>query len=326
MALKASPIKKVIIVGAGASIPYGLPVASKLLDVSRQRVEHLRFRHRKLHERPFRPYQTIPQFIAMVSGRSALDKAALTAIGGPDELDKLADAFKHDLVQQNLDDFVRDHPSYTDAVSMLIAIALFEKMYQERDNWWWLHDTLAKGGKPPHEDWMRSLVGILRPKLSKENRLAVVSFNYDGLLERSMRMYWPGSETKYAPFADCIEFVYPHGRFSDLPEHTSNVVGYLGQQAKNLRLGDNKDEAARDRAQELVAEASRIYSVGFSFSPDNLKMLKLEDVDFEGKCVVQNYGFEDIRLNRLMGRCNVAPERRDPGDMDTLIRNGFFDL
>jgi hypothetical protein len=35
----------------------------------------------------------MPQFIAKVSSNDP-DKAALNAIGGPDELDKLADAFR----------------------------------------------------------------------------------------------------------------------------------------------------------------------------------------------------------------------------------------
>lgn len=324
---EAAPIQKVIIVGAGASIPYGFPVARELLETSIQRVvRRLYAQHKKFVDQPFRPYNTPAHFHAKVSNGKDIDHAVLTAIGGPAELEKLADAFQHDLVQQNLDEFVRDHPSFTNAVSMLIAVALFEKMYEERNGLWALRNALTKGGKPPHEDWMRSLVGILRPKLSKENRLAVISFNYDALLERSMRMYWPGSETKYAQLADCVAFVYPHGNFTELPDQMPGPVNFLKEQAANLRLGENKDVKVCARAKQLIAEADRIYSVGFSFSADNASLLGLSDEGVMQKCVIQNFDSRDVRLNRLMDSKGVPPEQRDQGDMDALIRHGFFEM
>ncbi len=250
----------------------------------------------------------------------------MRAMGGVDELDKVARAFSELLVAQNLDDFVRDHPSLTDVVSMLITITLFQKIYSASDGVWQLRSQFTKGGLTPDKDWMRSLVGIIRANASAEHRVAIVSFNYDGLLERSMRMYWGGAERKYPPIEDCVEFVYPHGVMTELPEMVSRSVHFLEEQAQNIRLGENRDDVARERAKTLVAQADRIYSVGFSFSADNRALLGLDDKRLNRNCFVQNFENKDKRLSRILNEAHVPPDRRDDGDMDSLIRHGFFEL
>src|SRR5438045_7094545 len=138
-----------------------------------------------------------------------------------------------------------------------------------------------------------------------------------------MNMYWPGAERKYTSFADGIEFVYPHGKFSDLPERINDPQPFLIEQAAQLRLGEHRDQQSRERAREIIAASHKIYSVGFSFSVDNVELLGLgeqqRDVLF-----VQNFGDQDIGLQRKLAQFKVASTHSDHRDMDSLVTNGFF--
>jgi hypothetical protein len=246
----------------------------------------------------------------------------LKSITQPLDLPGVARSFREHLVQQNLDDFVGDHPSLTPTVSMLITVALTSAMYREAEGMWELKPNLRKSALPIETDWMRLLVGVVRQKEVK-NKLSIISFNYDSLLERSMRMYWSGSEVGYPKIDDAVEFVYPHGKFSELPESILNLDQYLNAQASQLRLGDNHDQSARDRAKTIVNDANKIFSVGFSFSRDNARLLGFHDSEKFRRLYVQNYGGEDIRLQRLLDEQGVS--RIDRGDMNALVKNGFFE-
>lgn len=311
---------RVIIVGAGASLPYELPLAWELLKSASERIARLRSRAQ----------QGVDKFAHVndryVAQDDPVDMAVMRAMGGVDNLDEVARAFRELLVAQNLDDFVRDHPSLTEVVSMLISVTLFQKIYLAKNGVWQLRSQFQKGGLGPDKDWMRSLVGILRASSQKDRKVEVVSFNYDGLLERSMRMYWEGAERKYPPLDESVSFVYPHGRITELPDTIAHPVEYLLAQAKNIRLGEHKDEAARALAKKLVAEAEKIYSVGFSFSPDNRDLLGITYSRLRNNFFVQNFQHSDKRLGRLLDDAKAPTQYRDDGDMDQLIRRGFFEL
>src|SRR4051812_37306612 len=266
MASGQSP-KRSVIVGAGASVPYGLPLASDLLNKARDRILELEER-RASHHGGWHPHNE-------ELAKGDLDLAVLRSILPPNSLRSVARSFRDDLVQTNLDDFVRDHPSLTPVVSMLITVTLISSIYRQEDSIWTLKPNLRRGGAALDKDWMRRFVGLVRPKASVENKMSIISFNYDSLLERSMRMYWSGAERNYTSFEDAIEFVYPHGKFSDLPERINDPEQYLVAQAAQLRLGDNRDQPSRDRARDIIEASTKIYSVGFSFSVDNVELLGL---------------------------------------------------
>ena len=312
------PIKRLIIVGAGASFSYGLPLANDLLQRVGDRIARLERVRVDARRKGYQPSSLD------ISGGDDLDETVLANMIAPLTLELVAKTFREHLVQQNLDDFVRDHPSMTNVVSLLIAVTLFFSMYRKQEGGaWQLRSELRKSVRPIKEDWMRLLVGVVRPKASAENKLSIISFNYDSLLERSMKMYWSGSEFEYAKIEDAVEFVYPHGQFSDLPEHIHNPRDYLTKQAAQLKLGAKRDQVARDRAKAIVGKSNKIFSVGFSFSDDNARLLGFDNPEAFGKLYVQNYKGSDVRLNRLLVQYNST--RVDEHDMNELVQNGFFE-
>ena len=318
MAVTALPTKRSIIIGAGASKPYDLPLASELLKKACDRVARLDARRLAMT----RDFYVGNEVYELAQGDN-LSMAFLTSIKIPLTLERVARTFREHLVQQNLDDFVRDHPSLTGVVSMLITINLIASMYGQKDGMWQLRSELQKSAWKIETDWMRRFVGIIRPMASANNKLSIISFNYDALLERSMRMYWAGSEFKYTTLDESVEFVYPHGRFSELPERINNLEVYLTEQAAQLKVGEQRDQAARDRAKEIIKDSTRIFSVGFSFSDNNLQLLGLGE-DKASALFVQNHKNEDVRLTRKLDQYHISSNQRDGGDMNSLVQNGFL--
>jgi hypothetical protein len=171
---------------------------------------------------------------------------------------------------------------------------------------------------------MRLFVGIQRP-LSRNSRLTIVSFNYDAILERTMRLYWKHAEVPYPDIDEVVTFIYPHGKFSSLPQHIRSPRKYITDQADNLRLGDNIDQDQREKAKAAVALADKIYSVGFSFGATNVELLGLTRREHRHQIFVQAYQNEDKRLLRTLTNLNILPEQHDAADADQLVRNGFFE-
>ena len=95
-------------------------------------------------------------------------------------------------------------------------------------------------------------------------------------------------------------------------------------QAAQLKVGEQRDQAARDRAKEIIKDSTRIFSVGFSFSDNNLQLLGLGE-DKASALFVQNHKNEDVRLTRKLDQYHISSNQRDGGDMNSLVQNGFFE-
>src|SRR5947199_9759170 len=131
MAIVGQSPRRSIIVGAGASFPYGLPLAGKLLTDARTQVLELD-RRRAEHGRGYHPHDE--EIARREQDYNDWDLAVLKCIAPPMTLELVARSFRDHLVQTNLDDFVRDHASLKPVVSMLITVALISSMYRKEDN------------------------------------------------------------------------------------------------------------------------------------------------------------------------------------------------
>lgn len=322
MAITALPPRRVIIVGAGASQPYALPLAGRLLTDAVKTIGNIEKRYDQLTT-GMGPYNA-SNARTLIGREDPICGAVLNAIEDPLTPKLVATTFRESLVQQNLDDFVRDHPSLTSVVATLISASLFSSLYKKEKYDWELRSQFRLAGMPLEKDWMRRFVGIVRPLASTNNRLTIISFNYDGLLERSMSMYWPGAETLYAKLNESVSFIYPHGRFTELPNKVSEIEHFIRLQAAQLRVGGNRDEVARKSAKEAIQRATRIFSVGFSCSDNNLKLLGF-NYERASIAYVQNYNNQDVRLTRKLNAWDHEIQQREDGDMDALVTNGFFE-
>lgn len=321
---------RTFIIGAGASVPYGLPTGVQLMQRAVNRVTELDHRNTELRSKSF-GRDLRPDLISDGATHALIESYEQSG----KTIAQVAETFRDNRVQSNLDDFVHDHPSFSQIAATLIVIELTAAMYQRAGAYWKLRPPFFITGSDYNSDWMRRFVGVLRPLTkSVSAKFAVVSFNYDGILERSIRMFWNRSERSYGSVDELFQFNYPHGRISKLPEaiSDSNMKTVIADQARNIRIGANDDPDAITQARKLVRMTFRTYSLGFSFSPGNLELLDLsprndarsdERTQALLRMRVQNLNFADARLTRTLASLGVL--HSEGGSLIDLTNNGFFE-
>jgi hypothetical protein len=328
-----------IIIGAGSSVDYGLPLGKALWDqivvdcdkLPKELSQHFEKNFFGQPERYFRhASQSNPKayafFSLMRNGRSDIQ---------PQPAKDLADHIKRANVHDNVDDFVRDNPSLKEPMQTLIAGNLFENLYQhdEDKSGWALKPRIFERifrVPPPGknvENWIRHFIGLCRnqlqlvPQGKGVHPVTVISFNYDRLMESVLRYFWDQSEVKHPKIDDCFKFLYPYGAFSELKSHVPEAGPWLVQQSKEIAITGSAPSSQKTVAREALEKACEIYMLGFSCLESNMQWLGLTP-KLGKKVFAQNFQDGDERLARVLAKINADS---DKGSMIQLVRNGFFE-
>ena len=213
----------------------------------------------------------------------------------------------------SVDAFLEDHPDYLDIGKFAIASKLLpcENEQSLYDNW--LYQEKAKIEDKNH--WYDILFGKLVDGAGfdnfKDNKLSVITFNYDRSFEHFLFNSFKSSRKKAKENeADCIaqvssiEIVHVYGSLGRLPwqpdsgllegipEVKYSALGSGGEllpRIATINLAARSIDLVRDgsgdtpafaRAKELLQQAQRIYILGFGFNMTNLERLGLLDPDF----------------------------------------------
>ena len=252
--------KTVLILGAGASRPYGLPTSAELRDLllgdvrAFEVLRKLEFSvindyEKRLVECGFRHPNQLKDFRETFFGAQRVSIDAF--IGGRAEADN-AGSFAT---------FARNAIAHT---------VLFCEREEKLDGDWyqWLLEFLISRGK----DFPRDI-------------LSVVTFNYDRSLERYLLRAFQHSfalrEDVAAEMVDRIEVVHVYGSAGPLPIPKLKVAGvpfgdleYREYAAKFISLvSPRSPPETQRRVRELIAEARRLIFVGFGFWRENLDVL-----------------------------------------------------
>jgi hypothetical protein len=332
--------RAVIIIGAGASADYGLPLGNglwkRIIKDCEQLPEHLSQFVKNTSRRADSYFHHVregdPKAFAFFSLMRDLHGNIDLGQAGA-----LSQTVKQAHVQDNVDEFVRDHPSVKRYMQALTAGNLFQDLY-ERENGtshWRLKPHLfdpvrsvfpTPGLVQKIENWIRQFVGLCRNHLQRVRGgndllpVTVISFNYDRLFETVLREFWAKSEKSYPDLGRCFEFIYPYGAFSELKQQITGAGPWLLEQSEQIAIMHDEPSPQQRMAHEALDLADQIFMVGFSLSDSNMEWLDF-DANHGRKVMAQNYKSEDKRLERLLA---VWPGRSDPGSMIQLIRNGFF--
>lgn len=308
--------KTSIILGAGASRDYDLPTAKEIADHTLVLLKKLSSEHGSgtavTHERADAVAQHDPATAAFLGELADANF----------DLDDFSALVTSRLMHRSLDDFIRDNPSTSGPIRSIITRRLFEAMYTNVGRRHVLNPKISRQGRPEDADWIRWFVGMLRSYLynrQPDNKVALISFNYDFVFEYSIRKLWEQAEYKFPPIDDCFEFIYPHGRFSSLPLKVEDIRDYIVTQSRQLRIGLEPDQLSVNRAADVVASSEHIYTVGFSFGRTNFDMLKLKPA--VKRMRIQNYEGRDHRLERLVEQFGMSTEH---GSATQLVDSGFF--
>lgn len=256
-------LRTVLILGAGASVPYGFPSAQKLKDLI-------------CHDLPSKLANT-----GIDAAKFALFKSSLRRSGC-----------------LSVDSFLESRPEYAEVGKAAIAATLLpmEQTGELFDKW----DTVRL--KPSiSQDYLRNwpwydfLLGVLCDgvKFSAvgDNKLSVITFNYDRSLEHylftAVKNRYGESDHECAEAISRIPIVHVYGSLGRLEwqegSDEANTVPYDSKgEAKHILTAARSIEILREGnegtpafvlARQLIKSAQRVYVLGFGYHPVNMERL-----------------------------------------------------
>lgn len=283
-------IPTVLVLGAGASFPYGYPSGSQLID----------------------------NIIQRLGGRGTYTPnyfAELLELKFPEE-------HIHDFIThlrrskvRSIDDFLDHRKEFREIGKIAIAQAIIgcEQGNPEIDP---LFNVSTGAPNSLLERWYPLLLDAMSCSADTlcDNRLSIVTFNYDRSLEHFLHLSWiskygPAASPKIIAAIKHLNIVHVHGKLGDLPwEGGKNPRDYgtrknleelknSGELISILYEGD-RQSAEFERARERLEQAERVLFLGFGYHKSNLKRLGVRNLDPNRKYILgTRYQVENLEAN-----------------------------
>jgi hypothetical protein len=301
----------VLVLGAGASIPYGFPSGLELKD---QLVQELG--RQRTADTPFRAAAAVTQ----------------------EQLDEFVTALRYS-GQPSVDSFLAERPRFEQLGKLAIAQLLIPA--ERGGDLYTLFETTRPVGQRRAGDWYKHLFQILwetGPDRFSANNLTIVTLNYDRSLEHYLFTCFQNSsgfsDPETATALAGIPILHLYGSLGPLPwqvdSPTSPGLPYNSQvspdtlnlASRSLRLlGEGPaSETALDLVRGKIEEAHRIHILGFGFHQDSIHFLGLDDIPQPGPVgAATAYGLHATQRSHaqqtLRGKWRLAPPDTDCLDL-----------
>ena len=301
----------VLLLGAGTSVPHGLGLGGDLikqvenairseLDVRGSGYQRsIAVRETMSTARHFHKYP----ILGAIANKHSLDFAMSE---GLNNLRKLAELLKNQ-TSETIDDFIVQNPSYSEIVKIVIAALFVSASYTLETNNSWLKvksfeerqsqqqiryfNERAKQLFRRERNWIHLLINIVRHgikegRISKNNKVKIITFNYDCILEYVLKKQFGNIEDPigiYADYEDYIEIIHVHGKCGLLEDIIYNPSEVIIKWASGIWVVNednisNEVKEARQKACDIITNSRQIYAVGFSFSGPNCRLIKVMNV------------------------------------------------
>lgn len=248
--------KTTLVLGAGASQPFGFPTGRGLLDEVVRGLEE--------------------------EGGSVMQRYGLIDSGfESSEIEE----FRYELSRsgrQSVDAFLEHRPEFLDVGKA--AIATFLKPAEQE---WELFDPAVKG------NWYEYLFQQMNASFEEfpQNRLSVVTFNYDRSLEfylyTALKHAYGKTDEEVVEAVRGIPINHVHGHLGLLPELDGSGVPFecdeidgalIRQAAKGIQIiHEDSERGPLEFASKLVREAEVVCFLGFGYHEANLRRIGLLD-------------------------------------------------
>lgn len=261
-----------LILGAGASVPYGFPSGLELMK-------------RILNE--IRPNQS-----------TELSKS-LTDIFDieQDDINYLYESLSRS-GKVSVDAFLEHQLGFLRIGMLAITLTLVQYEIEDR-----LFDFEMEG---------KSWYGYLWNKLDApfddfdKNELSIITFNYDRSLEHYlitvMQNLYGKPEEKCAEKLSKIPIIHVHGKLGTLPWQGGLARPYVGKcyrKAEEISnqiivIPEQKEASPEfEEATKLILSAKRVYFLGFGYHPTNLKRLRINELGQKARGTALELGMEE---------------------------------
>jgi len=260
----------VLVLGAGASMPFGFPsgreLISKICEFFKKDIESRKLILRNSSSNPF----TVEHAESFVSKLSQVPNVSI-------------------------DEFLRDRPDFWDIGKIGIAAVLLEREDPDiaarvENNWYGLLFRELRKGASTFKDVL-------------ENKLSIITYNYDRLFEYLLSTYLRDSygltnsdcSLIFSPEPSKIQIIHLHGKIGDFEYQTnssyyarydmklsSNKILRASSQIKIVHENIEKNQCFK-QAYVALSYAKRIYFLGFGFDDKNLERLLPDSIRHIGK-------------------------------------------
>ncbi|MCK5001111.1 MAG: hypothetical protein KAS23_16320 [Anaerohalosphaera sp.] len=248
--------KTVLVLGAGASMPYGFPSGWGLVKEICSRFDHVN------------RADTVTLAKAGYLSSDMVEFAKSLSVSG----------------QSSVDAFLEHRPEYIDVGKAAIAYVL--KYYESHVN---LFDLGTE------KNWYKLFWSRLSTSINsfQYNKLSIITFNYDRSLEQylftAMSNSYGLNEDQCAYKLKSIPIIHVHGKLGRLnwedstlesvdfgvSETNPNVIRKASSGIKIIHE-NIEDDQEFEAAERLLRKADRIYFLGFGYHPTNWERLGLD--------------------------------------------------
>jgi len=260
----------VLVLGAGASMPFGFPsgrdLISKICEFFKKDIESRKLILRISSSNPF----------AVEHAESFVSKLSQTP-------------------NVSIDEFLRNRPDFWEIGKIGIAAVLLEREDPDiaarvENNWYGLLFRELRKGASTFKDVL-------------ENKLSIITYNYDRLFEYLLSTYLRDSydltnsdcSLIFSPGSSKIQIIHLHGKTGDFEYQTnssnyarydmklsSNKILRASSQIKIVHENIDKNQSFK-QAHVALRYAKRIYFLGFGFDDRNLERLLPDSIRHIGK-------------------------------------------
>jgi len=294
----------VLVLGAGASIPYGFPSGRDLYFQIK----------RNLDTQTREPNNQYLWGKLLSLGYSAGDIASFkSALDFADPL--------------SVDAFLEHRNEFLPIGKLAIALTLIPLENPER------LFNIGRG-KDVQESWYRYLMGRLDANDCldfRRNKLSIITFNYDRSLEHylftSLMNNFGINSEKCAHALSATPIIHVHGSLGSLPWQgkrwsrayvgTDNLEVVQKASQEIVVMSEKEEEASVfDAAFDLLNEAEKIYFLGFGYHPTNLRRLKIRNLARKLNRHGTSVGMRQAELNSIDQAWGIGFHGADIGILD----------
>lgn len=307
----------VLILGAGASVVFGMPLGGELIDLIKEQIlaEISRLNSIKLNDF----YRRCEDYIYRAIDHNEeifsipIHATVFKTYTGTENyshfnqqeraLEELLGLLSNQ-TSETIDDFIVENPSYSRITKICIAAVFFKKLYEKNGKNISLKPLGQRNFKKRkrvgevgdiyshynERNWIHLLINIIRQgirneKVSPSNKVKIITFNYDMILEKVLDQQFSNSELmRGKSWVDYIEVIHPHGKCAPMLDNLDNVAETISDWASGIFVvqeheSDLPEELLEDRskAKTYVLAAHEICAAGFSFAAPNCRLLGMQN-------------------------------------------------
>lgn len=309
----------VFIIGAGSSAIFGMPLGGNLIeDIATQINKETKRSYKNQHNRIVSSLTLDHYAVARASqGEVDYDKYSIASAeylhlksdGAEQNLSTTVGKVRQNLLQlmallknqtsDTIDDFIVENEEVARLTKVCIATMFLRSLYKRNegsttlslsalDNRNFIIMTSDRKKLQTERNWIHHFINLVRKAVqsgdvSPENKVKVISFNYDNILEHVLTKQFQNTGYEYEAWDQYIEIIHPHGQCGLPPETIENPAALAIEWAKGIFVVNEQIQwvseqviSDREKAKEWIAQSDKIYSLGFAFSGPNLRLLGLD--------------------------------------------------